>query len=61
MPVQRLNIAFLLLDLPLFCRNQFRGNYSDWRVSKVEAGRNIRKRRLGNEKVTTIEICNLES
>jgi hypothetical protein len=54
MPVQRLKVTFLLLDLTCSVVTHSGGNYSDWRVSHAQAGRNIRKRRLGNEKGITV-------
>jgi len=39
MPVQRLKVAILPLDLTLLCaRNPFRGNFNHWQVSRKEAG-----------------------
>jgi len=39
MPVQRLKVAILPLDLTLlWARNPFRGNFNHWQISRKEAG-----------------------
>jgi len=60
MPVQRLKVAILQLDLPLlWARNPFKGKFNHWQVSQKQAGQIFFKRRHGCEKGITIQICKL--